>query len=64
MTPLVPIAEQCAFALFLHQEKRYLLRQVAVRGNMSKTSVWRIVYSQDKKIESEKTFTKRDGAKR
>ncbi len=26
---------------------------------MSKTSVWRIVHSQDKKIESEKTFTKR-----
>ena len=36
-------AEQCAYALFLHQEKRYSPRQVAVRSKMSKSSVWRIV---------------------
>ena len=44
--------EQCAFALFLHQEKRYSLRQVAVRTKMSKSSVWRIVRNKRGKSKS------------
>ena len=35
--------EQRAFALFLYQEKKYSLAQIAVRAKMSKTSVWRLI---------------------
>lgn len=36
-------AEQRAFVLFLHQERKYSLQQIAIRTKMSKASVWRIV---------------------
>lgn len=52
--------EQRAFALFLHQEKKYSLRQVAARASMSKTSVWRIVHGL-KRSSSTTTNTKRRG---
>ena len=52
-------AEQRAFALFLHREKRYSLREVAIRAKMSKTTAWHIVRAQHSTTEGGKKFTKR-----